>query len=271
LNEDRADAWVASLLRRHTRDWSRTEFLKATRALSARYVERRAPLPHAAPANSAAKRAAFAAFFAPIHFFTTREIVRRLGASDVSLERIIDLGAGTGAASAAWALECGSRPTIVGVERERWALDEARMTWRDLGLHGSATRGDLVAVVESLGRPGRQALAPRTGLLLAWSVNELPADARRRLLPALRMLTDRGAALLVIEPIARRVSPWWDEWAAALAGADGRVDDWKLDVPLPAPLAELDESAGFRRDGLTARSLWRSGATRTSGVFLRET
>jgi hypothetical protein len=62
--------------------------------------------------------------------------------------------------------------------------------------------------------------------------------------------------VLVIEPIARRVSPWWPAWAEPFSRAGGRADEWRFESALPEPLARLSESAGFRRDELTARSLF---------------
>ena len=58
----RVDAWVEALQVRHRANLTTPEFLKAVRALSARYVERRAELPDRSPIDSAGKRSAFAAF-----------------------------------------------------------------------------------------------------------------------------------------------------------------------------------------------------------------
>ena len=49
--------WLGALVARHTSTLSRAEFLKAVRALSARYVERRQELPRRSPVDSAGKRA----------------------------------------------------------------------------------------------------------------------------------------------------------------------------------------------------------------------
>src|SRR4051794_40832473 len=72
------DRWCEALIARHTASLSRPEFLKAVRALSARYVEARGRLADRSPIDSAGKRAAFAAFYAPLHFVTMREVVRAL-------------------------------------------------------------------------------------------------------------------------------------------------------------------------------------------------
>lgn len=216
--------------------------------------------------DSAGKRAAFAAFFAPLHFFTTRAIVEALGVRSAgglrastdtpALETIVDLGCGTGVAGAAWALGCARPPGIHGVDEHPWAVDESSWTWRQLGLSGRATRADLVdSAARLVTRPGRLTLA-RTGVVLGWSVNELDRARRDALQSALLTLIDRGAAVLVIEPVATRLTPWFDDWARAFVAADGRRDEWQFAIDLPPDLAALDRDAGFAREGLKAKSLW---------------
>jgi SAM-dependent methyltransferase len=249
---DRLAAWVDALLARHTTSLSTHELLKSIRALSARYVEARKALPTKAAADTAGKRAAFAAFFAPLHFFTVRAIVDAL-AGATAVETIVDLGCGTGAASAGWAIACGAR--VTGVDRHGWALDDARWTWRTLGIAGRTERGDLVVSAEALARRLDARTVGGTAVLLAWAVNELAPPARARLLAAVETIASRGAMILVVEPIARRASPWWDEWRSALAPLGADDADWKVPAALPPSLAALDEAAGFRRDELTARTL----------------
>jgi methylase of polypeptide subunit release factors len=136
---DRINGWLEWLVARHTAALTRPEFLKAVRALSARYVERRADLPRRRAADSAGKRAAFAAFYGPLHFLIVCEIVRRTGLAGVTADVVLDLGCGTGVAGAAWALSARDAPlAVVGLDRDRWALDEARWNWHRLGVWGSA-------------------------------------------------------------------------------------------------------------------------------------
>ena len=63
--------------------------------------------------------------------------------------------------------------------------------------------------------------------------------------------------MLVIEPLARGVTPWWDEWEAAFRAAGGRADEWRFRADLPPPLKLLDRAAGLDHAQLTARSLYR--------------
>jgi hypothetical protein len=249
--------WLIHLLDRHTARLTRPEFLKAVRALSARYVERRAALADRPALDSAGKRAAFAAFYGPLHFLATRSVMRALGLGDRRIDILLDLGCGTGVTSAAWTLEARTPPHVWGIDRDTWALAEARWNWRQLGVHGRAVRADLVDVAQAAAA-GRFGLGDirRVGFVLGWSVNELTQTSRARLLESLRILAGRSAGVLVLEPISRAVAPWWPEWEQGLAACGGRADMWKFDSPLPASLAELDEAAGFRRSALGVRSLY---------------
>ena len=252
------ESFLAALLNRHAAPLRRSEFLKAIRALSARYVERRAALADRSPLDSAGKRSAFAAYYAPLHYLTVTKVLDALetqgGPSRADLTRVIDLGCGTGVAGAAWATRCDAAVTIHGIDRSGWATVEAAWTYRTLGLRGRVTRGDLVRSAMSLAARGDRDLT-RTGVILAWSSNELDDADRRRLLAALLDLGRAGASVLTVEPISRRAAPWFDEWADAITNAGGRHDDWRFEGPRPAALEAIDAEVGFDRDALTARSL----------------
>ncbi|HSG00305.1 MAG TPA: class I SAM-dependent methyltransferase [Vicinamibacterales bacterium] len=248
------DLLTTGLFERHLHTLTTPEFLRAARALSARYVEARQRLHARSPLDSAGKRAAFAVLYGAIHYETTRAITRELGLASNSVGRIVDLGCGTGAASAGWARASTPRPSVEGIDRSGWAVTEARWTWSRLGLTGRATRGDLVAAAERLTRQPRQALAA-TGVLLAWAVNELVPRERDPLLAHLMTLGQLGARVLVIEPVSGRAAPWWDTWARAVVESGGRADAWQVPNTLPAALRRLDRQAGFDRPHLSARSL----------------
>ena len=125
-----------------------------------------------------------------------------------------------------------------------------------LGYSGRSRRTDLVRAAETL---ARRTVDAGTSVVAAWSVNELEADARAALLPALLALGDRGCRVLVVEPLSRAAVPWWDEWVGAWERRGGQSAEWKLDTALPAALAALSDEAGFRRDTLGARTLWIEG------------
>ena len=66
----------------------------------------------------------------------------------------------------------------------------------------------------------------------------------------------RGARVLVLEPIARAVTPWWNETAARYVAAGGRADEWQLQTNLPPSTALLGKAAGLNSRELKVRSLY---------------
>lgn len=243
----RIERWLTALDERHLAELTPVEAARALRALSSCYVERRATLARGGALESAGKRAAFALFYAPLHFFVVREIVRSSQPALPPLETIADLGCGTGAAGAALALEHGAA-RVSGVDRHPWIVAEANRTYRDLGIPGRATRGDVA----------RAPLPDRAGaaIVLAYILNELPEPVRDRLLPRLVAAHGQGVPILIVEPIARTIAPWWGVWERAFARAGGRTDEWRLAVSLPQRQRELAIAAGLDVGELTARSLW---------------
>ena len=234
--------WLAALDERHLANLTQSEVTRALRALSSCYVERREKLASGGPLDSAGKRAAFALFYAPMHFLVTREIVLALAAAG-GTKRIVDLGCGTGSAGAAFALEADAR--VEGVDRNNWAVSEANWTYGTMGIAGRAAVGPIQRT--------RLAGAPGTTILAAYAVNELPDADRDALLPRLVDATQRGSRILVIEPIARRINRWWENWRDALSARD---DEWRFRVVLPARQRTLAKAAGLDPQELTARSLY---------------
>jgi SAM-dependent methyltransferase len=243
--------WLAALEARHLADLRVAEVTKALRALSASYVERRRTAAdgqavHGA-LNSAGKRAAFALFYAPLHFLTTYFIAREVTAATTAPDHILDLGCGTGAAGAAWAVAGQRRSAVTGIDRHPWALEEARRTYRDLGIEGRVRQGDIARMP-----------SPRAGgaIIAAYAMNELPAQARQQLEDRLISAAGRGAQVLVIEPIARAITPWWEQTADRVRAIGGRADEWRIAVDLPPTLRLFDKAAGLNHRELTARSLY---------------
>jgi SAM-dependent methyltransferase len=238
------DAWLAALDRRHLANLTPSEVTRALRALSSCYVERREKLAAGGPLDSAGKRAAFALFYAPLHFLTTARIVDALDAA-AGVAHVLDLGCGTGSAGAAFAIAAGAR--IEGIDRNAWAAAEANWTYRTLGLHGRATTGTIQKA------PLRQSSAG--AVLAAYAVNELPDADRNDLLPRLLEVHRQGARILIIEPIARRLNRWWGGWKDAFTAAGGREDEWRFRVTLPERQRTLARAAGLDPQELTARTL----------------
>jgi SAM-dependent methyltransferase len=243
---DRFAAYYEALEARHLSELTFAEVRRALQALSSVYVERRGRMAEGAAFDGAGKRAAFALYYGPMHFLLVREIVRALGPAVRAPRRILDLGCGTGTAGAAWALECESRARVEGVDRSGWAVAEARWTVARLGLDGRAARADAATAPLPV---------PPAGVLAAFTVNELAEEPRRWLLARLVEAARIGSTVLVVEPISRRVIPWWPEWAEAVRAAGGREDEWRFRPDLPDRLALLGKAAGLDSRELTGRSL----------------
>jgi len=95
--------WVLALERRHLADLRVSEVTRALRALSSAYVERRhgSGVPTGqqkvrGTLDSAGKRAAFALFYAPLHFIAVERIVTTLGAHRPGPRLSTKFGCGTG-------------------------------------------------------------------------------------------------------------------------------------------------------------------------------
>jgi hypothetical protein len=243
--------WIAALEQRHLADLRIPEVTRALRALSSAYVERRHTVERGGPLDSAGKRAAFALFYAPLHFLAARHVVESLGAHEPPPTAVLDIGCGTGAGGAAWAMSSGGTPAVTGIDRHPWAVDEARWTYRALGLRGAARPGDVSRL---------PAMKPGSAAIAAYVLNELPDAARRRVEEELFAAAARGVRVLVLEPIARGITPWWDGTARRAGKAGGRADEWRFDVDLPPLLQTLDKAAGLNHRELTVRSVWLPGA-----------
>jgi hypothetical protein len=245
--------WLAALERRHLADLRVPEVTRALRALSSAYVERRRQTTSAGgrhvpgALDSAGKRAAFALFYAPLHFIAVSEVVRARAGHTPSPKTIVDLGCGTGAAGAAWALASQPSASVIGIDRHPWAIEEAQWTYQQLGVHGWARQGDVTKAMTI--RHGNSVLA-------AYVLNELPDEARTRVAARLLETASHGGHVLVIEPIARSIAPWWDDMVARFATVGGQADEWRLPIDLPPLLEKFDRAAGLNHRELTFRSLF---------------
>jgi hypothetical protein len=238
------DSWMADLERRHLAELRFAEVSRALRALSSTYVERRRRIQEGAALAGAGKRAAYALFYAPLHFLTVRDVVNGISVR-LQGRTLVDLGCGTGAAGAAWA-EAGAPNGVVAIDRNAWALEEASRTYRHFQIRVRTRRGDMTAMTWP---------ASPAAFLAAYSVNELADAARDRLLPRLIERGRRGDVILVVEPLARAVAPWWHRWREAFEGVGGHANEWRVRTELPDIVRKLDRAAGLDHGVLTARSL----------------
>jgi hypothetical protein len=240
------ETWLAQLEERHLAELTFSEVARALRALSSTYVERRERLLRRSAFDSAGKRAAYALYYGPLHFLTLGEVVRALALHQRQTSHLFDLGCGGGAAGASWASSLTPAATVEGVDSHPWALSEAAFTYRSFGLRGQTRRGDAARI-----QLPRQA----DGVVAGWVLNELSDDARRAVREEMLKSAARGVTILVVEPIATRISPWWNDWREIFEAAGGRADEWRFRVDLPNLIRRFDRAAGLRHDELTARSL----------------
>jgi hypothetical protein len=96
-------------------------------------------------------------------------------------------------------------------------------------------------------------------VVAAYVLNELRSPQREQLEGRLIEAVKRGVRVLVVEPIARSITPWWNLTAARIEQAGGRSDEWRFPVELPPRLRLLDKAAGLDHRELTARSLYCPG------------
>lgn len=248
---DRLLPWLTALEARHLADLRFPEVTRALRALSSTYVERRGRLREGAALSSAGKRAAFALFYGPLHAILLHAIATALPGANVLRGTLVDLGCGTGAAGAGWATACDDPPILHGLDRHPWAVTEANLTYRELRVRGRAVVADIT----------RDPLPIARAYLAAFTLNELGDDTRQALLARLLDRAEQGAAVLIVEPLATRVTPWWSRELDPFRALGGRLDEWRFARPLPPLVAKLDRAAGLRHTELTGRSLWIAGAS----------
>ena len=243
------DTWISDLETRHLSELRFAEVSRALRALSSTYIERRRTIHHGSALTGAGKRAAFALFYGPLHYLIVGEVVRRLEADAAGKSVLVDLGCGTGVSGAAWAVQDPTIRQAVAIDRNPWSIAEASRTYRHFGVP-ARTRQDEMASA---------AWPPDAALLAAFSVNELPSGTRDRLLDRFLDRARHGDAILVVEPVARSIAPWWSAWQTAFSAAGGRSHEWRFRTELPGIVAKLDRAAGLDHRELTARSLWIRG------------
>lgn len=244
------DRWLAEAAARFETELRFPQIRKGVQALSCLYVERRASADLSARASEgAAKRAALATYFAPLHFLATCYALDALLEAEAgalaAVRRVVDLGCGTGATGAAVAVLCNGRPEVVGLDRSGWALGEARHTYASFGLRARTLRRRLP---RGLPRP-----RPGDLVVLGWCLNELREGERDLLLGE---LAGARARTLVLEPLAGAVAPWWQEARERLGGTGTWAAQVKRAIQRPPRIAELDRASGLDHRVIGARALF---------------
>jgi SAM-dependent methyltransferase len=249
------DGWIADAVTRHSRELAFREIRKGVQAVSQLYVERRQGVDLGARAlEGRGKRAALATFFAPLHFLTVHQVLATIDPARLGpVQRVLDLGCGTGAAGAAAAATLSARdagavvPHVVGLDRSGYVLAEARATYAHFGLAAQTLRGQLPAAIPTAGVGDL--------LVFGWSVNELGDRARGELWDAIGRALAGGARLLLLEPLAGPASPWWRVWANGLASRGVTEPRHKVQLALPDWIARLDQAASLDHRTIGARVL----------------
>jgi hypothetical protein len=256
------DAWLEGAVGRYMPLLQFAEIRKGALALSSLYVERRRAGEIAARAvRGRGKRAAFATYFAPLHFLTIHHALRALDLAGAGpVRRVLDLGCGSGATGAAVASAQPEPPPLVALDASGWALGETHATCAAFGLRCRKRRGRL---------PGA---FPRVGagdvVALGWVVNELDEEARGGLLVRLHGALESGASLLLAEPLSERPSPWWKEWCESLAAGGVTPEIFRSEIERPAWIESLDRATRLDHRTLGARLLWAPGGRRPRGAGL---
>jgi len=253
VNPDRAGAdrtvrYLDALVDRHLKDLKFSEVTRALRALSAGYVEKREEGGLARALDGRGKRAAFALYYGATHFLATEALVRELGLGFEAIGRatILDLGCGTGVCGAAWALAIIGPTHVVGADRSSFALHEARWTYQTLRLKGETSRS-ITETLDSIRRP--------EGIVIGWTLNELDDEKRALIADRVRPWVLKGTRLLVIEPVSKRVTPWWEDWTTRLPKESCSILEKRLRLDLPPKVALLARSAGLGADATVVRVL----------------
>jgi SAM-dependent methyltransferase len=248
-NQAKLHAWLTAAEGRYLANLRVQEVTRALRSLSSAYVERRergSGRRVLGALDTAGKRAAFALYYAPLHFVAVTHVVHALRAADPAPGSILDFGCGTGAAGSAWALAAGSAATVTGIDRHPWAVSETRWTFSQLGIKGVAKQGDISRLNRYAGEC----------VIAAYTLNELPDDTRDDVEQHLCEHARHGGRVLILEPLARSVAPWWPDTAKRIIGMGGRSDEWKLTVEVPPVVGLLGTAAGLNYRELRFQTLF---------------
>ena len=137
---------------------------------------------------------------------------------------------------------------MLALDRSAWALAEARQSFRLLGVRGRTRRVELPAGLPRLGAGDL--------VTAGYVLNELPPAAREQLMVAFARALGAGARLLVLEPLARGISPWWDNSVRRLAPAGAEAALFKWRIERPAWIERLDDASGLDHREIGARVIW---------------
>lgn len=246
----RFDDWVDAEATRAVADLRFADVRRGVQALSTLYVQKRSKGGLARKAaDGAGKRAAFASYYAPLHFFAAWHAARSLGIVPASGAPVTvhDLGCGTAPVSAAVLADQPERGRARGLDVAAWAPKAAKRTWAAFGVSGRARVGRMPGGLPRLG--------PADLVVFGWSLNELEPGDREAVLVRTARGLQRGAGLLLLEPLSTRVSPWWPAAVAALGPLGAEEIEVRESFERPTWVARLDQATGLDHRVVGARAL----------------
>lgn len=249
------DEWLESTLGRYLPPLNFTELRKGVQAISSLYVERRLEGRIAARAvEGVGKRAALATYYSALHFLTIHHAIRMLGKETFNdVNRVVDLGCGCGASGAAAATLIPGPPVMLGIDRSGWALEEVPRTWGAFGLTGRWIRGEAPLAAP---RPVAGDL-----VVFGWCLSEMDEADRAASFKYLAGALRKGSALLIAEPLAGRILPWWKDWQEELALEGIRGEVIRVAIDRPLFIQDMDKASGLDHQVLGCRIL--AGRMRT--------
>ena len=203
-------------------------------------------------ARGAGKRAAFALFYGPLHYLLIRESSVRCRARS-RVRPLIDLGCGTARPAPRGRAACRSPAA-----RSSDSIDTRGRSARRAADVSSVRTGGAHAPTRC--RDARAAEVARTA---AGGVHAERAARRVARRAAAASVRSRGGGdrVLIVEPLARGVAPWWNRWQESGRLARRPRRRWRFRVELPAIVTKLDRAAGLNHRELTAAAvhLWLAG------------
>jgi hypothetical protein len=246
----RFDAWVAAEAARAEADLRFADVRRGAQALSSLYVQKRGQGGLARKAaDGVGKQAAFASYYAPLHFFAAWHAARDAGLVPAGSAgwTVTDLGCGTAPVSAAVLADAPEAGRARGLDVAAWVPRAALRTWAAFGVAGRARVGRLPGALPKLG--------PKDLVVAGWSLNELEPADRDAVLVRIAQGLQRGAGLLLLEPLSTRAVPWWPAAAAALTANGAREAEVRVAFDRPEWVARLDQATGLDHRVVGARVL----------------
>jgi len=240
MQDPKFEQFVETVSKRYLKELQFAEIRRAVQALSQWYVQKRANLTPDKVFEGRGKRAAFSAYYAPLHYILVREIIENL--QTPIFKHLIELGCGTGLAGCAW-LRRTPKAVVTAYDIHAEAVKETNWTYSMLGVNGKAVVRDARQV----------SFNNCDAVLAAFYVNELSDTARSELLAS---LLKSKTQILIVEPIAKSTTPWWNTWEAAFIKAGGRSDTWRFRPDLPEFLEKMDKAAKLDHQEVKGRSLY---------------